>query len=212
MARPRFEKADPTKQEAILQAAAKEFAQIGYEAASVNRIFESAGLSKGAFYYYFDDKADLACTVTLWAYREIFELYDRLVPPDDPARFWEVLEGFVHESMAMLQRSPHTNALISRLGQAFANDKDLASRLNAIVSKPTGTIIAFWEWGQRNGAVRPDIPVPQLVAVLQGLKESMIRVFMPPGHITTAEELVKLAELQLDLFRRVSVPAQGGLK
>src|SRR5689334_5750559 len=63
MARPRFERAAPEKREALLDAAATEFAAHGYETASLNRILLSAGLSKGSFYYYFEDKADLAAAV-----------------------------------------------------------------------------------------------------------------------------------------------------
>jgi len=36
-----------------------EFAEYGYEASSINRIVEVAGIAKGSFYQYFEDKADL---------------------------------------------------------------------------------------------------------------------------------------------------------
>jgi AcrR family transcriptional regulator len=48
-----------------LEAAAKEFVAHGFEAASLNRILDDAGISKGAAYYYFDDKTDLYATTTL---------------------------------------------------------------------------------------------------------------------------------------------------
>ena len=62
MARSRFENLDRDKQEAILQVAAEEFAERGYEGASINRIIERSGMSKGSVYYYFEDKADLFAT------------------------------------------------------------------------------------------------------------------------------------------------------
>ena len=61
--RPRFETLEPARRSAILDAAAEEFAARGFEAASYNRIIERAGTSKGAMYYYFEDKADLFTTV-----------------------------------------------------------------------------------------------------------------------------------------------------
>src|SRR5690349_22874095 len=63
MPRPRFEKLQPEKRERLLESAAKEFATHGYDDASLNQILEKAGVSKGAAYYYFDDKADLFMTV-----------------------------------------------------------------------------------------------------------------------------------------------------
>ena len=40
---PRFEKLDPARQEAILAAARAEFARLGFEEASLNRIIAGAG-------------------------------------------------------------------------------------------------------------------------------------------------------------------------
>ena len=57
MPRPRFNKLTAEKRESILEAAAKEFATHGFEGASLNQILSNAGISKGAAYYYFDDKA-----------------------------------------------------------------------------------------------------------------------------------------------------------
>ena len=62
MPRPRFKKLPAEKRERILEAAAKEFTAHGYDGASLNRILDEAGISKGAAYYYFDDKADLYAT------------------------------------------------------------------------------------------------------------------------------------------------------
>ena len=60
---PRFERLPKEKQERILKAAVKVFTAQGYEKASLNLMLEGAGISKGAAYYYFADKADLIGTV-----------------------------------------------------------------------------------------------------------------------------------------------------
>ena len=208
MARPRFDKADPAKREAILQAAAKEFAQVGYEGASVNRILEGAGLSKGAFYYYFDDKADLACTVLHWIYRDVLAMCDGLQVPEDAAAFWDVVHQISRQSLEMLQRAPYSNELLSRLGHAFANDRELATRVMSLFARPNSAIVAIWRRGQELGAVRSDIPVETLIAVFQGIKESLIRAWVPGDQVLTNAEFERLADLQLDLVRRVSVPAR----
>ena len=65
MPRPRFARLTAAKRERIMEAAAKEFAAHGYEGATLNRILVEAGISKGAAYYYFDDKADLYLTALL---------------------------------------------------------------------------------------------------------------------------------------------------
>ena len=59
----RFEKLPAEKRVRILEAAGREFAAHGYEGASIQRISEQAGISKGAVYYHFEDKVDLYVTV-----------------------------------------------------------------------------------------------------------------------------------------------------
>lgn len=47
------------KRETITTAAVEEFAGYGFESASINRIVANSGISKGSFYQYFEDKADV---------------------------------------------------------------------------------------------------------------------------------------------------------
>lgn len=47
------------KKETILQAAKNEFSRVSYREASINKIIEDAGISRGSFYKYFSDKKDL---------------------------------------------------------------------------------------------------------------------------------------------------------
>ncbi len=207
MPRPRFEKLDAARQERILDAAAREFARFGYEGASVNRILDAVGLSKGAFYYYFDDKADLAAAVLIWAYRDVLAMYGRIAVPTDGAKFWDTIRQFAHESVAMLERSPYANELASRLGLAFANDKELSTRMMQAAAQHMATVMAVWKRGQELGAVRSDIPIPTQIAIYQAIKEALIRSYLPDGRVPTREEFERLVELQIDLFRRVSAPA-----
>ncbi len=212
MPRPRFEKLAPARREKILHAAAREFARFGYEGASINRILEAVELSKGAFYYYFDDKPDLAATVLMWVYRDILALYDTVEVPEDGAKFWDTIHRFARQSIAMLERTPYANELASRLGHAFANDKELSNRLMQAASKAMTAVAAIWKRGQEVGAVRSDIPVETQIALYQAIKETLIRSYLPNARVPTREEFEHLVDLQLDLFRRVSSPASGEVR
>ena len=212
MPRPRFERLEVARQERILDAAAREFARFGYEAASINRILEAVGLSKGAFYYYFDDKADLAAAVLLWAYRDVLATYETIAIPEDGAKFWDAIHQFARESLAMLERSPYANELASRLGHAFANDKDLSARVMQAAARSTAAVVAIWKRGQELGAVRSDIPIETQISIYQAIKEALIRSCLPDGRVPTKEEFERLVELQIDLFRRISTPAQEAVQ
>ena len=54
-----FYNLSPEKKERIEAAAIKEFRDYYYDASSINRIVEEAGIAKGSFYQYFEDKKDL---------------------------------------------------------------------------------------------------------------------------------------------------------
>jgi AcrR family transcriptional regulator len=43
----------------IIEAALNEFANVSFDKASINKIIEAAGIPKGSFYQYFEDKKDL---------------------------------------------------------------------------------------------------------------------------------------------------------
>lgn len=54
-----FKKLAPEKQQQIIRAALKEFANQGYDRASTNQIVKEAGIGKGMLFYYFKSKWDL---------------------------------------------------------------------------------------------------------------------------------------------------------
>ena len=47
------------KQNKVIMAAIKEFSSVPYEKISINQIIKDAGISRGSFYMYFEDKYDL---------------------------------------------------------------------------------------------------------------------------------------------------------
>ena len=57
--RPRKERGGASTRSAILRAAADEFAERGYEAASLRAIARRAGVDSALVHHYFDGKADL---------------------------------------------------------------------------------------------------------------------------------------------------------
>ncbi len=59
MASERFWRLPPEKQKAIYEAAIEEFIRIPFEKVSINKIIQKAGISRGSFYTYFEDKREL---------------------------------------------------------------------------------------------------------------------------------------------------------
>lgn len=60
----------------ITEAASRIFTIYGYEETSVNEICKMCGISKGKFYYYFNDKEDLFTACCTHAYSVVNEIFD----------------------------------------------------------------------------------------------------------------------------------------
>ncbi|WP_370642394.1 TetR/AcrR family transcriptional regulator [Virgibacillus salidurans] len=74
-----FNNLDENKQQRILNAALKEFAENGYEQASTNRIVKNAGIGKGMLFYYFNNKKELYHYLIDYAINVMIDEYFSLI-------------------------------------------------------------------------------------------------------------------------------------
>jgi AcrR family transcriptional regulator len=123
MPRPRFHKLPPEQQQAILGAALEEFSTRGFTVASLNRIIDAAGISKGSMYYYFDSREDLYAHL---ARVELGRLFDEAGPfpvptVREPDAFWATLTNYYLRIMGALASSPPVAALARGWVAASAN-------------------------------------------------------------------------------------------
>lgn len=71
--KPTFTKLNREKQERIFSACIKEFGAKGYENGALDRIIQSAGISKGGLYEYIESKEDLFMYVVGKTYDELYD-------------------------------------------------------------------------------------------------------------------------------------------
>lgn len=205
MPRLRFQRAAAEKRDALLDAATYEFAAHGYDEASINRILLAAGFSKGSFYYYFDDKADLAAAVLERWTKRYESLFDAVPMPSDPQEFWAAIHTLLVQSTAQLRDEPHaTTDAMMRLGTALATHPDVRERvMTGVVSGMMTKLMAFWTRGQEVGALRTDLSVPTLFALVQDMKLTLVRLLLPSDRAATVDEIESFARVHLDLVRRM---------
>lgn len=203
MPRPRYERASPELKKAVLAAARKELARNGYEGASLNRILEEAGLSKGAFYYYFDDKADLAATVLLDLYVPTTQDLDELRNPKSAGEFWSAAQRITRAQLDAVESSRESLDVVASLGRAMAQNPELAQRVMPAFAPVMSAFVDMLRRGQELGVVRKDLTPQALAAVLSSVKEGLARALFPAQGSLSPEELERFAELSWDLYRRV---------
>jgi AcrR family transcriptional regulator len=202
MPRPRFHRADPSVQRALLDAALVELGEHGYEGASLNQILAAAGLSKGAFYYYFDDKADLAAAVLE---RELAAWdFGSLDLGATAAEFWASLERYSTESLERLRETPAARDLITRVGAAIPRHPELLERLGPLMKDAQQKLASLWEKGQALGAVRADLPAATLIALAQAVKMTLGTAMLPTEGSVGDAELAHFTRVYIDLLRRMT--------
>ncbi len=212
MPRPRFEKLSEERREQMLEVAGQEFAQHGYDGASLNHILEAAGVSKGAAYYYFDDKADLFVTVVRHYWRHLQEHGDFDLEQLDGRRFWPAVFDLYRHGITHLKQAPWMLGVaksVWRLSREARGQKQLAE----VFGDAQAWLSRFLVRGQEVGAIRDDLPLDLLVALVLAMDSAWDQWFLE--HLDTlsqaeAEAVVwKLLEATQGMLQP---PKKGGRK
>jgi AcrR family transcriptional regulator len=205
MPRPRFHKLEPERRQGILSVAAEEFAQHGYESASYNRIIERTGLSKGAIYYYFDDKEDLYATVLRDAMQRLVMDAGDMAGAVDAADFWTRFEAWYVRSLVLFQEEPTAVGLARSLVKALS--RGTASGALAELRELSRSFAeGFLAQGQGLHAIRADLPQDLLVRLVMSVEEAIdLWLGERVGDMDQAE-IESTARMLTRLYRRVIAP------
>jgi AcrR family transcriptional regulator len=201
MARKRLKHLDPAKQEAILRAAAEEFTERGFGAASINRIIQRSGMSKGSVYYYFEDKADLFATTLERASQRMMEEVGwpslEVLAADE---FWDALLELTRRSVDLARRDEWWVRL-SRALHRFRHEAGAGpavTRMQKFAREWWKTLIGR---GQILGVIRTDLPPDLLVEIAMGADEAGDRWMLERWERLPEEDLLKLVDARVDLLR-----------
>ena len=205
MPRPRFHKLPADQQQAILRVAFDEFAAHGFSGASLNRIIDATGISKGSMYYYFDGKEELYAHVARGELGRLFESAGPFPVPTtrDPDAFWSTLEDYYRRIMSAFATSPKLAALARDWLLASASPK-----LQQAQKDMEGALVPWFEptlaAGQRARAVRKDLPTTLLIAVVFGMGQAMDTWLLTQELETTTVR--KLVRMFIGMIHRTLAP------
>jgi AcrR family transcriptional regulator len=209
--RPRFARLDPDKRRHILAVAAEEFAAHGFDNASFNRIIDYAGISKGAAYYYFDDKADLFATV-------IHDGVDTFRPPPgaaldieslDETTFWPAVLASYRGLLDCIRQQPWLTAL----GKMFYGPPPspaVAALIAGQLDLARAWLGRIVERGRAIGAIRTDLPGELLLTMLAAAGEAADRWFVANRERLDPQDADRLALALFSALRRLAEPPDGG--
>jgi AcrR family transcriptional regulator len=128
----------------ILEGARKAFAELGYEGATVAKLEEATGLSRGAIFHYFENKNDLFVELAM----------------EMNTRFGDILleSGLDAAFRALTAESPEWLAVLIETESRMRHDEDFVRRLEAKATDASPRIQEWFESEQAAGRLRADLP------------------------------------------------------
>ena len=207
MPRASFQNLPAERRAAILEVAAREFGERGFERASLNRILAEAGVSKGAAYYYFEDKADLFTA----AAHHALELFLGVLP--DPAtlpaqQFWPAIARVYRESMERTRVHPWAVSMARAIWRS-TGDADAERAVRPVFEWARGLLARLVDRGVEVGAVRGDVPRELLVDLLVQIDGAVDRWLLAHVDLLAPEALEAVGATMLDMTRRMLAPPGG---
>lgn len=205
MPRPRFQKLAESKRTRILEAAAKEFAAYGYEGASLNKILEKADISKGAAYYYFDDKADLYTTTLLHYLQELLTDISFDASQFTAENFWSEVAALYRHQFTHYYERPWVFG-VAKSGGPINMDTLAEGPMAALWEAAQGLLVQLMQRGWELGVIRSDLPHDLLQALLIAIDDAHDRwLFTHWADMSTAD-IETAAERIADTLRRLLTP------
>jgi AcrR family transcriptional regulator len=103
------------KRDTIVSAAVGEFAEYGYEGASINRIVANSGIAKGSFYQYFEDKMDVFRHLIDLLAQEKTEFFKDKHPPSMGQGVFEYFRWLLKTGLEFNSVQPHMTQAVARI-------------------------------------------------------------------------------------------------
>lgn len=205
MPRPRFEKLPREKKERILEAAAREFSAHGFDGASLNQILAQAEISKGAAYYYFDDKADLY-TTALSHYGE--DLLAAVVPTIEQltaATYWDTIAELYRQQFQSYFEKPWLFGLIKST-RSLSREARYHNRLAQLFREAQATVADLIGQGRALGVIRTDLPADLLLALVMAIDDAHDHWLLGQWHNADVTEVETAVRRIVDVWRRLLAP------
>jgi AcrR family transcriptional regulator len=149
---PRQERSERTRAH-IIQTAASAFAEHGFDGVSLNDLVAASGLSKGAFYFHFASKEEIALAAFRAKQQEMLRL---LAAEQVPTKAADRLELGLRRRAQLLRKDPSFGC-ITRLGSRFNERSSPGSEYASFLDLARRAIAELVADGQRRGEFRKDL-------------------------------------------------------
>lgn len=192
------------KREKIEQVAMDEFADNGFLGGSINRIIDNAGIAKGSFYQYFDNKEDLYLHISslIVAYKMVFinEEMKKYAHGD----FFSILRGMYMAGLRFAKA--HPRAL--KIGNDMLKHKDLPI-YERLMDQSKGKSVDIFEQfigqGIESGVLRDDLDIAFISHMMTALNIATIeyyaRITLNDNEAEWSDDMLAYSDMCIDFIR-----------
>jgi AcrR family transcriptional regulator len=179
MPRETFDNLNSEKKIRIRDAAAAEFADRGYNGASVGRIAEKAGVAKGSMYQYFESKEELFIYLIDSVIEMKMEFFNSRGTEITGENFFERLQSLIILGLEFAKHNPGLQRIGENLLKREMIPRSISERLDAKLKVKSDEVYrSMILSGMEEGDIRKDID-PSLAAfavnsVMKGMGEMIL--------------------------------------
>lgn len=160
---------DTEKHTLILNAAAALFAKYGYKKTTVDEIVAEAGISKGLFYHYYQNKKQLYLYIYDTYTAALSESVERDIDLSN-TDFFDRLKQISHLRIAFINQYPDLwNFLYTAYYEQHPDVAvEIKDKNRQLVQKSYGGVAADIDWSKLKKGVSPDIAIAAITWLAEG--------------------------------------------
>jgi TetR/AcrR family transcriptional regulator len=204
-----FQNLPPDKQERVLDAALAEFADQGYQAASLNRVVARAGIAKGSLYQYFPNKEGIFNYIFQYALKMVRRTLTTVKDETLEENFFVRLEKSLLAGVRFLREHPRIFSLYLKIQL----DKNVPFReefLAAVRRHATEYFASLVRRAQARGELRPGVPRDAALFLLDAVFDRFLQaVAVPALDVTLGLHQATDAAIQKHVRELVSLLKEG---
>lgn len=198
-----FKNLSPEKRDRIFESAVNEFADKGFETASMNRVVQSAGISKGSLFQYFQTKLDLFDTVVNLATKQV-KAYLRQARDETENQPLAIrITSLLNSGFAFIDAHPRLARIYFGLLQSgkapFGTRK-----LNALHQQSIAFLMKLLAQAQERGELRDDLDVQQVAFLLNGMMQQLLHAYFTE-HVDAGLGLYRGSRQELERWVHTAV-------
>ncbi|MCL4870851.1 MAG: TetR/AcrR family transcriptional regulator [Anaerolineae bacterium] len=167
------------KRTIIVNTAIDEFAEYGFEAASINRIVANSGIAKGSFYQYFEDKLDVFRFLIDLLAQEKTAFFKDKRPPGTNMDTFQYYRWMIKTGMEFNSTNPRLVQAISRvlLTEGMFYGKDFETYRQ----QSTRGLMAMIQQAIERGEIDPSIDVDLAIMIMETWNNAISSYFLNEG-------------------------------